>query len=151
MLIKTSKMVQNTKALGAIGTFKIDPEVYLNLTSNKSRQKIEQEALEIEDYNAFIQVGAITTLPFIKILLNGKVVGHEGRHRAHAVESVGGQYIEVALIIMTKDPKATDNTPRKLRYIPYKGKFTLADVPGVWTAQFSSQKYPVRLMNFRKF
>lgn len=149
MLIKTQKMVSVAKQHGAIGMFKIEPELFLNLTSNKWREKIEKEALEVEDYNAFIQQGLIESVPYIKILRNGKVVGHEGRHRAHAVENAGGKYIEVALIVMTKDPKATEKTSRKKRYIPYKGKFNASDVPGVWTAQFTNKKFPVRLLNYK--
>lgn len=148
MLLKTNAMVRKAIKLGAMGTIRITPDVYLKLTSNKWRKKIERESLEIEDYNALITAGKIDCIPYIRVTANGKVVGHEGRHRAQAIEHAGGKYIEVALIVSEKNPHATN---KKNKYIPIKEPLEISDVPNLWKAQFSDTKLPVNLGTFKAF
>lgn len=149
MLICTPKMRRSAQTRGAIGYFMIEPDIYLDLTSNKSRDKIEKESLTLDDYNSFIENGAIDCMPYIKILPSGKVVGHEGRHRAQAVKNAGGKYVEVALIIVQKNPNAPKNANRRDKYVPYENKFNVADIPTIWKAQFTNESIPVRLYKFR--
>lgn len=147
MLLKTTKMINKAKKLGAIGMMRITPDVYLKLTSHEWRDKIRKEALEVEDYNALIQGGKIDCVPYIRITKSGKVVGHEGRHRAQAIEDAGGKFIEVALIL-AENPHSTS---KKDRYIPLEEEIEISDIPNLWKAQFSELKLPVNLGTFKPF
>ncbi len=144
MLILNSRLKKNTYNKGAIGYFKMSPDTFLDLTSHKRRQIIEEEALTLDDYNNFIKKGKLLTMPYLRITAQGDIVAHEGRHRCVAIKEAGESYTYVALIVMNKFYKKKDKTA-------YPIDFDVRDLPDIWKAQFSDVKRRVSLRSFKYF
>lgn len=145
MLIVNTKLIAGAKKRGAIGYFKISPSTFLALTTNKKLADIEEEALEISDYNFLIEsgLGKIDCIPYLRIMADGKVVGHEGRHRCVAVQKAGGKYVVCAIIVVDKKPKKKKDLTANL-----SGIFKLKNF--LWFGNVSLQEKN-RIMNLSTF
>lgn len=145
MLLNTQSMIARVKQKGALGTITLPIKTFLSLTSNKRLARIKQSALSIADYNTLALGNKIPVMPFIRILPNGKVVGHEGRHRSWALHNEGERYITVGLIVTkpgTEKGKGKTKTYETIRY-------RIQDVPNIFEAQFSDKKIPVKLNSYK--
>lgn len=147
MLYNSPSMVQYVKNKGARGTITIPIKTYLNLTANKRLPKIKAKSLDLGEYNTLAIRGKIPMMPYIRILPNGKVVGHEGRHRSWALYKAGERYIEVALIVTKPGTEKGKGKNKKYETIKYK----TSDLPSIWEAQFSDKKIAVKLNTFKRF
>lgn len=145
MLILTKALKLNAQNKGAIGYFKMSPDMFLKLTSYKRRKAIESEALSLHQYNGFIKSGEIDTMPYLRITPDGQVVAHEGRHRCVAVKEAGGTFVYVALIVMNKAAKSKkDKSAHPI-------ECNVKTLPTIWKAQFSDSEYRIRLVDFKYF
>ncbi len=145
LLTLTRKLKKSAQQRGALGYFRMAPSTFLDLTSFKTREKIEHEALNLDQYNELIDKGDVDCMPYLRILEDGSVIAHEGRHRAVAVQNAGGGYIDVALIVMNKKPVSKKD--RSAHPI----EFDYNQIPLVWKSQFSKIKRKVPLNKFRYF
>jgi len=135
------------KKKGAIGTIQMPIKTFLKLTSNTRLPRIKKEAMSVGEYNALALQGKINTMPFIRILPNGKVKGHEGRHRSWSLYREGERYIEVAIIVTKPDTEKGKGKNKTYETLP---KFKSRDLPTIWEGQFSEVKLPVKLQTFKR-
>jgi predicted GNAT family acetyltransferase len=84
----------------AIGTYEMHPEEFLKLTTHHENeaQAIKSRAKPLEFYNSPEINQDMSVHPHVTVNHEGKVVGHEGRHRAAAIANAGGSKIRVAVV-----------------------------------------------------
>lgn len=92
------------RANGAQVVVWMDPRDFLRLTTGTADMAwIEQSAKDLDDYNRWSREGEILVPPFLRIRvgyrIGGKVVSHEGRHRALALARKGGRRMAVHLVL----------------------------------------------------
>lgn len=68
----------------------MNPTHFLHLTTpdDEEADKIRREARPLSDYNGFVRDGETLNSPFLRVS-GGAITGHEGRHRAAALEREG--------------------------------------------------------------
>lgn len=102
-LLLTPFQEQVAKGNKAVGFLRLSPEHFLFLTTRHPQDAaaIRAEARPLEQYNAWSQDGNILNSPFLRIdRSTGQVCGHEGRHRAAALEKTEpGEALDVAIVL----------------------------------------------------
>lgn len=104
------------------------PMDFLKLTtSDASLEQILSGALSKDEYQKFADEDKLSVHPFLSVeQKSGKVVSHEGRHRAAAAIKAGDVHFRVAIILY-----------------PSSRGWKLEEIPQVWTGQFDkSVSYP---------
>ncbi len=101
----TPAMIDNAEDRKGIGILQMDAYNFLRLTIDTAgvTSWIKEEAestKSLDQYNKWGQDGTIRVMPFLNIdIKSGKVLGHEGRHRAAAILNEGGKFIPVAIFL----------------------------------------------------
>lgn len=98
-----------------IGYMVMDVEDFLNLTTTnaQSKKEIIDNAQPLDVYLKSIRTRQNIVMPFLNIEVDelgdmtGKVVGHEGRHRAAALLKAGKKRLPVAICIRPKGKEKT--------------------------------------------
>jgi len=94
----SGRQKQNALDNKAIGLYPMSPKDFLNLTTgSKELKHIQDNAKSLEFYQGKVEEGDSLVHPFIDYDEKGKVLRHEGRHRAQAVINAGGGVYWVAL------------------------------------------------------
>lgn len=104
-------MYDQAKGNKASGTFSIAPADFLKLTCENSLElkSIMDECLTLEEYNQFAREGKSIHMPWLEVSIDGltrsgstvkkvtpgRVLGHEGRHRAAAMVKSGLSHMTV--------------------------------------------------------
>lgn len=117
----------------------IDPLVFLELTTTDkgmfptmdhllNPEKYSLDDVKNKDLAFFLSKEIQSDLiahPFIKLdKRTGKIVGHEGRHRAAAVVRAGGKWFRLAVYLIPQD---WDGTAK--------------DIPSIWKGQFRNVSF----------
>jgi hypothetical protein len=117
-LLVTAENIEQCKDIKCIGYTYISPMDFLGLTlpfssAPQIEQWIEEEKpfylrkfgdwADVTKYNQLLREGKINYMPFLTVDEDtGKVVGHEGRHRAAAIIEAGGDRMPVAIRLRDK-------------------------------------------------
>jgi hypothetical protein len=139
----TPALVRNAEGDNkAAGFIAMSPREFIALTSPGEHWIAEEQgvAKPLDSYNRWAKEGVIRIGPFLKVdKASGKVIGHEGRHRAIALMNAGGDEMLVS-VALAEDGYARrglgpDDIPRVLigqflpRAIARRGSgFTIKDV-----------------------
>lgn len=137
----TDRMLQNAKSNKCVGWLYLDPVQFLSLTvtDHNVYDWIEKElphTKTIDEYNSYE-----TLMPWLDVDMHtGKVLGHEGRHRAAACIKSGVKRLPVAICLRDhgypvyySQPFIDDyENPKQLQ----KVFVTKKDVPRVLVGQF---------------
>lgn len=81
----------------------MDPVLFLRLTTTNDAhaQMIAESAARLDAYNAWSAQGETLIAPYLEVdMKTGKVVGHEGRHRAAALLAAGEHEMPVGIVLM---------------------------------------------------
>ena len=149
-------MLENAKSNKSVGWLYFDPVQFLSLTvtNHNVYEWIEQElphTKTVEDYNSYE-----TLMPWLDVdVKTGKVVGHEGRHRAAACVKSKVNRLPVALCLRDhghplyyRQPFINENNnPKQLQ----KVFVTKEDVPKVLVGQFVHRSlliHPEKMQEF---
>lgn len=104
LLTETHKEVARDNKV--IGFVRMRPQQFLALTTLEPAHvdEIRREAKPLEQYNAWSRAGETLNSPFLRIdRVTGQVCGHEGRHRAAALEKAEpGELMDVAITLRDK-------------------------------------------------
>lgn len=122
-LIFTERQKRIALANGAVGVAILTPIDFLRLTTTTKDDiaRIQSTAHSIKQYNEWSEAGEILAAPYLDVDVRGRVLNHEGRHRAAAMMAIdSGQY---AVVIYPRPRNA----------------FTLANMPSVLIGQFASR------------
>lgn len=134
----TPAMHEDARTEKACGWLEFPCEEFLLLTTqNAFRWKVDEapDTLPLEQYNQFVKDGKTRIIPFLDVdIHSGKVVGHEGRHRALACIKAGVHTMPVAIFLREKGSKVYYTQDYDTWEKTYK---TLADVPEVLHGQFN--------------
>lgn len=159
-LLLTQKMVDNMKGNKAVGFYLMDPWDFLSLTTDKLvNEWVKQEQDEtrtVEEYNEFAQAGKSILPPFLDIdRKTGKVVGHEGRHRAAALLNSHGDRFMVAITLRDNGYPVYyeypfEDGPDRSKWL-IKRYLTTEDVPPVFHGQFRPSRVSFRPKDFKPF
>lgn len=101
-VLVTAQQYRKARRWGAAGVVCMDPDDFLRLTTKTQDevQRIQNEAQPLDVYNDLARAGEITT-PYLDVEVGtkgrGKILGHEGRHRAVALARAGGKCLPVAV------------------------------------------------------
>lgn len=111
-LALTPRMVHGAAQNKSQVLIELDPTKFLELTSTADfRQEMKQFTKKLDVYNAAVKQGEILVMPFLVIKFDrnrGKVVGHEGRHRAAALLAHGENKMIVALQLRPTEQYSDD-------------------------------------------
>lgn len=100
----TPEHIRQAKGGKAQIIVEMDATTFLMMTTNENPESIRKTSQRLKNYNRYAKSGENILMPFLVIALSndgasGRVVGHEGRHRAAALEREGTGIIPVALIL----------------------------------------------------
>lgn len=103
-LLVTQTMLDIAKDNKAIGVYMMSPKDFLGLTVdrplNQWIQEEKDDTFTVAEYNKFTQAGKTIIMPFLDVDIDtGKVLGHEGRHRAAALLADGETSMPVAITL----------------------------------------------------
>lgn len=110
------------------------------------------------EYNQFAAQGKSIHLPWLDVdMFTGKVVGHEGRHRALAVYVAGGRKFPVGICLRERGYpvyyKEVRVQPTEEDPYPFSKKvfMTKENVPPVFVGQFVHREVPVDSSKMEEF
>lgn len=120
----------------AIGFVRMSPNRFLFLTtpSLRAQAEIREEAKPLEAYNEWSRVGETLNSPFLRIdRETGQVCGHEGRHRAAALDKAEpGEPMDVAVVLKDRGcgtSRYYEERPKPGSYYRQKRYLGKDDVP----------------------
>lgn len=113
-LLVTPKMLRRAVDLKMHLIVMMNPTDFLYLTTqdDATMNQVARLARPLSDYNQFAEEQTCVVMPFLYIDKQGKVTGHEGRHRAAALIESGTHELSVS-IRLDEDLDATSE------YLPY--------------------------------
>lgn len=137
----TDRMLENSKSNKSVGWLYLDPVQFLSLTVTDHNvydwiKKELPHTKTIDQYNSYE-----TLMPWLDVDMHtGKVIGHEGRHRAAACIKSGVKRLPVSICLRDhgypvyyRQPNISDHeSPKQLE----KVFVTKKDVPRVLVGQF---------------
>jgi hypothetical protein len=127
-LVITEKQRRVARANHAVGVIIVAPWDFLRLTTTNDahRKLIQSQALDLDQYNRWSLEGEIVAAPYIDVDINGRVVSHEGRHRAAAM--MKREYGQMPVVVYARPSKS----------------FDVSNIPIVLIGQFNTRvKVPV--------
>lgn len=100
-VLVTAQQFRRARKWGAAGLVCMDPTDFIELTTDndETAERIRAEAQPLDVYNRLSRAGDIEA-PFLDVEIGkkaGRITNHEGRHRAAALERVGGKCLPVAI------------------------------------------------------
>lgn len=152
-LVITKEMYRQLRGIKSAGTILMHPADFLLLTtsSEQERKQIRDDAQSLAQYNEYAKTGQNIHLPWLDVSIDGRlgkkrfkigrILGHEGRHRAAASLNENVYTIVVALIA-----RINGYPEYKKASIPGGWKDTpikASDFPEIAYGQFNNK--PVRL------
>lgn len=160
-LIVTPSMEHRAKSNKAIGILEMEAYDFLNLTVKETVPTwIDNEAGDIhsvKQYNEWAKAGEIQVMPFLDVdRKTGKVVSHEGRHRAAALYKASAMStMRVAIALRTNgyldyydEPNIDDyDNPARFK----KVFLSTNDLPNSFIGQFKPSKVFVYKPDFKPF
>jgi len=142
-LVWSDRQLDTLRDLKGAGAVKMTPRAFLRLTTIRGPDRwiaeMADEIRPLDDYNRWTRERAIQNAPFLKVdEKSQRVIGHEGRHRAAALERAGGQHMLVGIILAddgyTKR-RAVEAVPKcfwgqyaKTTLECHEGRFAVADL-----------------------
>jgi hypothetical protein len=167
-LLVTNKNIRQAMSNKSIGYFKMSPREFLLLTTRRSpEQWIESEDAEdqiqtVEQYNNWQRDGSSIHMPWLDVTYNGsargKIVGHEGRHRAAALIQAGWRNEDCfpVAVILREDGKSpiyykTVLTDPDDPYSGQKQMLDLQDVPARFVGQYNSNVVKPKFSSWKSF
>jgi len=103
-LIVTQGMLDKAKAQGCLGWCYLHPKQFLDLSVPGDVDKWIKEESDpeytktVDEYNQYVRMGSSQQLPWLDVeFKTGKVIGHDGRHRAISALNCGSIKFPVAL------------------------------------------------------
>lgn len=152
-LLVTPRMLDSAASNKCVGYILMRPYNFLSLTIDSSltvNQWIGREASEtftVEQYNEFARAGKSSLMPWLDVDMHtGKVVGHEGRHRAAACESEGVRWIAVAICLRDRGYPVYYVSDEDFN----KTFMTKEDCPDELRGQFNGARVLVELSHWEK-
>ena len=136
-LVVTNRMLNNARKDRAAGTIEIDPKKFLELTIPKDFTVTtfisSADAKPLGDYNAGALAGKSETMPFLKVNYDtGKVMDHDGRHRAVALAKISPTPMRIAVYFVNS-----------AGVIVLPTEVEPESIPTEWTHQFSQKAVTV--------
>jgi hypothetical protein len=125
----------------AAGFIEMHPDDFLRLTTKDDEQArdIAAKAKSVATYNEWVRSGEIRVTPFLDVdRSNGRVCGHEGRHRAAALRAEEpGTRMKVAIVLRNPGCKSTRAAfeTRERNGVEQARWYDGRDVPDVFTGQ----------------
>lgn len=156
-LIVTPRHREVAKDNKAIGILMMDPREFLSLTVDRDvdvwLEKEKNNTYSLEQYNEWARTGKNIVMPFLDVKRHeGKVIEHEGRHRAAACINAHVDLMPVAITLVD------DKTLGKIYYEyvepreDFKKRYLNAnDLPPSFKGQFRPAKVAVHLRHFEEF
>lgn len=101
----TQTMLDQARGNKLTGFLIMNPLDFLRLTVNTPNvfdfiRQEKDDTKTVEEYNSFAAKGKSIHMPWLDVdMYTGKVVGHEGRHRAMAVYAAGGHKFPVGICL----------------------------------------------------
>lgn len=145
-LLVTHAMEEKARVGKAICMLDFPCEAFLKLTTeNPTRFRIDEKefTLKLEEYNEFTRAGESDVMPHLYVdNLTGKVVSHEGRHRAASCINAGVFTMPVAIFMYSKS--------KGLMYYTYsegmaqKIYLTYRDIPKELRGQFTATHVEIK-------
>ncbi len=136
----------------AIGLVLMPPDVFIQLTvqNNTQYEYMLTNAADISVYIKSIHTQDNIVMPFLKINPQGKILGHEGRHRAGALVNAKKTKLPVAIIVTNEKGYAEYYTHSYEEGKKYLG---IDSVPTVWHGQYTSKSFNAKkaLTTFKPF
>jgi hypothetical protein len=146
----TPTMISNAKNNKMVGFIEMNPLDFLRLTVNTPNvfDFIRQEkdhTKSLEDYNQFATSGKSIHMPWLDVdMYTGKVVGHEGRHRAMSVINADGRVIPVGICLRERGyPVYYKENKVEGEYRWIKRFMSKSEVPPVFIGQFVHREIKV--------
>lgn len=138
-LVVTPNHLDNAKDRKALGLYVMTPMGFLDLTTDRSSTQWAGEERKaglihsVQQYNTWAQNGSNTVMPFLYVdQATGKVIGHEGRHRAVALLDEHISEMTVALFLKFQG----------YSYYKRDGRYLDAtDVPELWIGEFRPTRH----------
>lgn len=135
-----SRQLASDRGNKGIGYLNMPCEIFLRLTTNPNNEKFSYEHI-MNSVEPYVQgKRKYILMPWLDINMEtGKVVGHEGRHRAASLIKAGVKTMPVSIHLKNEEGRTTYKT-----YDYDSGKesiLTEGDIPPVITAQFTSFRY----------
>ncbi len=135
------RQAKGIKCVGYLPKFHVLDFLRLTITDSNVFNWLEQEAghtKELTEYNQFAKEGKSIHMPWLDVdIITGRVVGHEGRHRAASVYMADGRYIPVSICLRDRGYPVYYREVRRADAYGYEKTFlTHADVPKVLVGQF---------------
>lgn len=137
-LLVTKTMIHNAAKHGSAGYLRLPADVFLRLSINSGVTLEEFVSLQdkpLEEYNNATMSGKSKTLPFLEITPAGKVINHDGRHRAAAL------YKEDRTALMTVALIIKEGVRSHPMQVTLEGEDITSDtIPKLLFAQFSNSE-----------
>lgn len=149
----TPRMLENARANKCAGWLEMNPLDFLRLTTTKPNvfdwiKQEQSDTKSLAEYNQYAASGASALMPWLDVdMATGKVIGHEGRHRAIAVYLANSRAFPVAICLRERGYPvyyqwAESGKPypedRKKVYVSQK------DVPPVLVGQFIHREVAIK-------
>lgn len=148
----THKMLDNAQANKCVGWLSMNPLDFLRLTTTKPNvfdwiRQEEDDTKSLAEYNKYAATGNAIHMPWLDVDMHtGKVVGHEGRHRAIAVYSADSRQFPVSFCLRERGYPVYYRMEETHEGYPYnrsKKFVTKSDVPTVLVGQFVHREVPI--------
>lgn len=154
----TERMLSNARANKSTGWLEMPPLDFLRLTVTQPNvfDWIRQEkghTKSLVEYNKYASSGESVLMPWLDVdISTGKVLGHEGRHRAIAVHVAGGRKFPVSICLRERGyPIYHRRAEPEVEYSLRKRYMTKEDVPRVFIGQFLHREIDVRTELLHEF
>ena len=150
-LVVTEEQREQAEGLKAVGFVKMAPGDFLKLTTPTDTDvaEIAHEARSLDEYNSFARRGETIIPPFLDVdRKSGKVCGHEGRHRAAALQrDEPGTPLDVAIVLREPGCSSKVYYEENWSTVPRQPKRYLGadDVPDTLHAEFKPRVFSKKL------
>ena len=148
----TDRMLENAKSNKCVGWLYLDPVQFLSLTVTDHNvydwiKKELPHTKTVDDYNSYE-----TLMPWLDVDMHtGKVVGHEGRHRAAACIKSGSKRLPVAICLRDHGYPVYYTTPFEGDKSLVKVYVSKKDVPRVLVGQFVHRSLLIDTAHLHEF
>jgi hypothetical protein len=150
-------MLDNARGNKCVGWLNINPLDFLRLTTTKPNvfdwiKQEESDTKSLADYNSYAASGKSILMPWLDVDMHtGKVLGHEGRHRAIAVYLANSHKFPTAICLRDRGYPVYYTQPYPDPMDLVKKFMTKDDVPKVFTGQFVHREVAVQTDTMKEF
>ena len=153
----TPRMLDNARGNKCVGWIIMNPLDFLRLTTTKPNvfdwiQQEKGDTKTVSEYNGFAASGKSILMPWLDVDRHtGKVVGHEGRHRAIAVYVADSRKFPVAICLRDRGYPIYYTQPYPDPRDLVKKFMTKEDVPPVFIGQFVHREVAINTETMEAF